>query len=167
MDHVKIRLATLNDIKEVLSIYNEGIEDRIATLEASQKDLKYMIDWFNKHQDRYKVTVAELYGEVIGWASLNQYSTRKAYDGVADLSVYIKRTYRGKGIGGKLLSTIEAHGIENKFHKIILSTFPFNQLGTGLYKKKGYREVGVFKNHGKLDGEFVDVLIMEKLLFRG
>lgn len=165
MDEVKIRLATINDIKDVLSIYNEGIEDRIATLETETKDLNYMIDWFNKHLDRYKTIVAELYGEIIGWASLNQYNSRKAYDGVADLSVYIKKAYRGKGIGGKLLSAIEIHASENGFHKIVLSTFPFNELGQGLYKKKGYREVGVFKNQGKLDGEFVDVMVMEKLLF--
>ncbi|MGV3466030.1 MAG: arsinothricin resistance N-acetyltransferase ArsN1 family A [Heyndrickxia sp.] len=164
MEEVKIRIALLNDIKDILSIYNEGIEDRIATLETETKDLNYMLNWFTKHQDRYKTIVAELYGEIIGWASLNQYNTRKAYDGVADLSVYIKRTHRGKGIGGKLLSAIETHAKKNEFHKIVLSTFPFNELGQGLYKKKGYREVGVYKNQGKLEGEFVDVMVMEKLL---
>ena len=53
---------------------------------------------------------------------------------------------------------------ENDFNKIVLFTFPFNQVGQGLYKKRGYREVGVFKNQGILDGEFVDVMAMEKLL---
>ncbi|QQZ09611.1 arsinothricin resistance N-acetyltransferase ArsN1 family A [Heyndrickxia vini] len=165
MKEVKIRLATINDLEDVLSIYNEGIEDRIATLEMETKDLNYMFDWFHKHQERYKTIVAELYGDIIGWASLNQYNSRKAYDGVADLSVYIKRSYRGKGIGGKLLSAIEIHARENEFNKIVLSTFPFNQLGQGLYRKKGFREVGVFEKQGKLDGEFVDVMVMEKLLF--
>ncbi|MBB2480522.1 N-acetyltransferase [Bacillus sp. APMAM] len=151
-------------MEDVLSIYNEGIEDRVATLETETKDLTYMLNWFQNHQNRYPVIVAERLGEIIGWASLNKYNTRNAYDGVADLSVYIKRTHRGKGIGGKLLSAIEAHAKENEFHKIVLSTFPFNELGQGLYKKKGYREVGVFENQGKLDGEYVDVMVMEKLL---
>lgn len=152
-------------MEDVLSIYNEGIEDRVATLETETKDLTYMLNWFQNHQNRYPVIVAERLGEIIGWASLNKYNTRNAYDGVADLSVYIKRTHRGKGIGGKLLSAIEAHAKENEFHKIVLSTFPFNELGQGLYKKKGYREVGVFENQGKLDGEYVDVMVMEKLLY--
>ncbi|MGE8203399.1 arsinothricin resistance N-acetyltransferase ArsN1 family A [Heyndrickxia sp. NPDC080065] len=165
MEEMNIRLASIHDIKDILDIYNEGIEDRIATLETATKDLDYMINWFHKHQDRYKVIVAEYNGKVVGWASLNQYNNREVYNGVADLSVYIKRSYRGKGFGGRLLSIIENFAKENEFHKIVLSTFPFNQLGQGLYKKNGFREVGVFWNQGKLDGEFVDVMVMEKLLF--
>lgn len=88
-----------------------------------------------------------------------------AYAGVADLSIYIRRDYRGKGVGSQLLKEIECTASLNQFNKIVLFTFPFNQLGQGLYRKNGYREVGVFKNQGKLDGRFVDVMIMEKILF--
>lgn len=164
MSEIIIRTATLSDIEDILIIYNEGIVDRIATLETTTKDEQYMFDWFSRHMDRFKVIVAEIDGKVVGWASLNQYNSRKAYDGVADLSVYIKREFRGVGIGGKLLSFIEGLAKENDFHKIVLFTFPFNGLGQGLYKKKGFREVGVFHNQGKLDGEFVDVMAMEKIL---
>jgi L-amino acid N-acyltransferase YncA len=164
MSEIVIRTATISDIEDILIIYNEGIVDRIATLETSTKDEQYMFDWFSRHTDRFKVVVADLDGKVVGWASLNQYNSRQAYDGVADLSVYIKREFRGVGIGGKLLSSIEGLAKENDFHKIVLFTFPFNGLGQGLYKKKGFREVGVFHNQGKLDGEFVDVMAMEKIL---
>lgn len=165
MSNILIRTASPNDIEEILLIYNEGIIDRIATLETITKDKPFMVDWFNKHTDRYKVIVADLDGEVVGWASLNQYNSRQAYDGVADLSVYIKREFRGKGFGGKIMSSIEGLAKENDFHKIVLFTFPFNGLGQSLYKKQGFHEVGVFHNQGKLDGEFVDVMAMEKLLF--
>jgi phosphinothricin acetyltransferase len=148
----------------ILEIYNQGIEDRIATLEESTKDYSYMKEWFEKHQGRYKVVVAEQDGNVVGWASLNPYNNRCAYDGVADLSIYISRDQRGKGLGKKLLAEIESLARNNHFHKIVLFTFPFNQLGQGLYRKMGYREVGVFQNQGKLDSEFVDVMAMEKLL---
>ncbi|WP_026693910.1 arsinothricin resistance N-acetyltransferase ArsN1 family A [Peribacillus kribbensis] len=164
MDHINIRNASQRDIEEILAIYNEGISDRIATLEKETKDYPYMMDWFNKHQDRYKAIVAENDGEVVGWASLNVYNARAAYKGVADLSVYIKRGYRGKGIGGRLLTSIENLARENEFHKIVLSTFPFNELGQGLYKKKGFRIVGVYENQGMLDGHYVDVMAMEKSL---
>ncbi|MCY9141964.1 GNAT family N-acetyltransferase, partial [Peribacillus frigoritolerans] len=70
----------------------------------------------------------------------------------------------GKGIGGLLLRSIEKHAKENDFNKIVLFTFPFNQIGQGLYRKQGFREVGVFKNQGIMDGEYVDVMAMEKLL---
>lgn len=164
MENVEIREATRNDSNSILMIYNQGIEDRIATLEMDTKDLDYMDEFYDKHQGRYKVLVAEWDNHIVGWGSLNQFNNRCAYNGVADLSIYIARNFRGKGVGGKLLSALDITAKENQFHKIVLFTFPFNQLGQGLYRKNGYREVGVFKNQGILDGEFVDVMAMEKLL---
>ncbi|MGE7852924.1 arsinothricin resistance N-acetyltransferase ArsN1 family A [Bacillus paramycoides] len=159
-----IRQAVETDIMSILEIYNQGIKDRIATLEESPKDYSYMKEWFQRHQGRFKVVVTEQDGKVMGWASLNPYSNRCAYDGVAELSIYISRDHRGKGLGKKLLIEIELLAIVNHFYKIVLSTLTFNQLGQGLYRKMGYREVGVFKNQGKLDGKFVDVMAMEKFL---
>ncbi|WP_419955095.1 arsinothricin resistance N-acetyltransferase ArsN1 family A [Neobacillus niacini] len=161
---VVIKIAGESDINSILEIYNQGIEDRIATLETEIKDYAYMKDWFDRHKGRYKVIVTEHEGQVVGWSSLNQYNNRSAYDGVADISVYISRHYRGKGIGKKLLIELESLAKQNGFHKMVLFTFPFNQLGQGLYKTMGFREVGVFKNQGILDGKFVDVMAMEKLL---
>ncbi|WP_372632923.1 arsinothricin resistance N-acetyltransferase ArsN1 family A [Cohnella sp.] len=159
-----IRNAASSDLLRILDIYNQGIEDRIATLETETKDHSFMNAWFEKHQGRFQVLVAEKNGVVVGWASINPYSTRCAYDGVGDLSVYIHRDYRGQGIGGRLLNELEQIGKENKFYKFVLFTFPFNLLGQGLYRKAGYREVGVFQNQGILDGKFIDVMAMEKLL---
>ncbi|PAK37118.1 arsinothricin resistance N-acetyltransferase ArsN1 family A [Peribacillus simplex] len=159
-----IREAMEADLDSIKEIYNQGIEDRVATLETEMKDQTYMEEWFAKHIGRYKVIVADQEGEIVGWASLNPYNSRDAYKGVADLSVYISRDHRGKGVGGLLLQSIEKLAKENAFNKIVLFTFPFNQMGQGLYKKRGYREVGVFKNQGILDGEIVDVMAMEKLL---
>lgn len=159
-----IREATESDLPSILQIYNQGIEDRIATLEAESKDGAYMKEWLDKHQGRFSVLVVEINGIIVGWASINQYSTRCAYDGVGDLSVYIHREHRGKGIGSRLLHEIEVIGKEKQFYKFVLFTFPFNTLGQGLYRKLGYREVGVFQNQGILDGKYIDVMAMEKLL---
>lgn len=161
---VIVRKASSADLGDILTIYNQGIEDRIATLETDIKDDVYMSQWFNKHQGRYTVLVAEQDHQVVGWASINCYSPRSAYDGVGDLSIYIHREYRGKGIGKQLLQNLEAIGKENNFHKFVLFTFPFNTLGQGLYHKSGYREVGTFENQGILDGKSVDVMAMEKML---
>ena len=123
-----------------------------------------MKNWYEKKNGRYKVIVAENKGQMVGWASLNQYNNRCAYDGVADISVYVSREYRGRAIGKKLLVHLETIAKENAFHKLVLFTFPFNQWGQALYRKMGFREVGVFTNQGVLDGNFVDVMAMEKLL---
>ncbi|MDF2681565.1 MAG: family acetyltransferase [Brevibacillus sp.] len=162
--NLSIRRAREEDLAFILAIYNQGIADRIATLESEEKDYSYIQRWFDEHQGRYGVLVAVLENEIIGWASLNRYSHRSAYDGVADLSVYIERSHRGKGVGNALLEKLEEAARSEKFYKILLFTFPFNGLGQGLYRKVGYREVGVFENQGILDGKFVDVMAMEKIL---
>lgn len=164
MTTLTVRQATSEDTDSILRIYNQGIEDRIATLETETKDSSYMEAWFNDHQGRFSVLVAEREGEVVGWASLNPYSHRCAYNGVADLSVYIERSFRGQGVGSSLLDSLHKVANENNFYKIVLFTFPFNQSGQGLYKKMGYRQVGVFEKQGIMDGQFIDVMIMEKLL---
>lgn len=164
IEAISIRKAKKDDVAALLTIYNQGIEDRIATLETELKDLTYMHSWFAAHQGRYVVLVAETKGEVVGWAALNPYSQRAAYRGVAELSIYIARPYRGKGIGSLLLTHLEEAARANQFHKIVLFTFPTNTLGQGLYTKMGYRKVGLFEKQGILDGKFVDVLAMEKIL---
>lgn len=159
-----IRFAERTDLPLILGIYNQGIEDRVATLELDQKDMDYITNWFDERSHRYRVFVAEIDGNVVGWASINPYSHRCAYAGVGDLSVYIDRNWRGKKIGQALLFALEVFAKENEFYKIVLFTFPFNASGQGLYHKMGFREVGVFQNQGKLEDTFVDVMAMEKLL---
>jgi L-amino acid N-acyltransferase YncA len=160
---MNLRQAHQTDLESILSIYNQGIEDRIATLEVELKDMDYITKWFENHNGRYRAFVAEVDGDVVGWASLHPYSHRCAYAGVGELSVYIRRDSRGKGVGQKLLATLEDFARANDFHKLVLGTFPFNQNGQGLYKKMGFREVGTFKNQGKIDGKWVDVMWMEKV----
>lgn len=161
---MEIRLAEARDLPGILEIYNMGIEDRIATLEAETKDLEYMKSWFDNHPDRYAVLVAEIEHQLVGWASLNLYSHRCACSGVADLSVYISRDYRGKGIGTALLREMDSIARKNQFYKIVLFTFSQNVPGQLLYRKAGYREVGLFEKQGILEGQFIDVIAMEKLL---
>ncbi|WP_078427067.1 arsinothricin resistance N-acetyltransferase ArsN1 family A [Alkalihalobacterium alkalinitrilicum] len=159
---ITTRAALEKDLESIRTIYNQGIEDRIATLETDVKDIIYMKNWFDEHQGRYIIIVAEMEGNIVGWASLNQYSKRTAYNGVADLSIYIQRDYRGKGVGSQLLASIEQMAIANQFYKIVLFTFPHNRMAQTLYRKNGYHEVGIFKNQGKLDGKFIDIMAMEK-----
>ncbi|MFN2748014.1 arsinothricin resistance N-acetyltransferase ArsN1 family A [Bacillus sp. z60-18] len=164
MHHLNVRKAVWRDLPCILAVYNQGIEDRMATLEEDSKNIDDMESWFQEHQGRYSVLVAETEGKIAGWAALNPYSHRCAYQGVADLSIYVDRSCRGKGVGRLLLQALEKTAKENSFYKIVLFTFPFNKLGQHLYAKMGYRQVGIFKNQGRLDGRFVDVMAMEKLL---
>ncbi|WP_342045344.1 arsinothricin resistance N-acetyltransferase ArsN1 family A [Bacillus sp. OTU530] len=158
------RRAAERDLTSITAIYNQGIEDRIATLETEIKCESYVKKWLFDREERYAVVVAEENEEIVGWASINSYSPRAAYRGVGEISIYVRREYRGKGIGQVLLAALEDAATHYQFYKLVLFTFPFNHLGQGLYRKSGYREVGVFEKQGILEGEYIDVMIMEKLL---
>ncbi len=161
-----IRKVEERDLSEILEIYNQGIEDGLATFEEDIKDKNYINNWFSLHSGRHCAFVAtNEQEEIMGWASINPYNTRAAYYGVGELSIYIHRGFRGKGIGQQLLHVLEEEAKSQNFYKLVLFTFPINILGQGLYRKLNYREVGLFKNQGRLRGEFVDVMIMEKMLF--
>ncbi|MGZ3497508.1 MAG: arsinothricin resistance N-acetyltransferase ArsN1 family A [Vulcanimicrobiaceae bacterium] len=159
-----IRIAEVRDLDAIRAIYNEGIADRIATLDTDAKDDAAIREWFAQHDGRYAVLVAERERQIAGWASLNRYSHRCAYAGVAEISVYVRRDSRGTGLGTSLLLELERIAVLNRFHKLVLFALDSNRAGRGLYTKSGFREVGIFKEQGQLDGGFVDVVIMEKLL---
>jgi L-amino acid N-acyltransferase YncA len=159
-----IRPAREADLGAIRAIYNEGIEDRVATLDEDPKTDGDIREWFAAHSDRYAVLVAERDGEIVGWASLNPYSHRCAYRAVADLSVYVARNARGTGVGSALLSALEPVARANEFHKIVLFALAFNDAGLRLYRSLGYRYVGVFEEQGLLDGRAVDVVAMERIL---
>ncbi len=165
VDTSHVRDAGLDDLGAIRTIYNEGIEDRVATLDEELKTEAEITQWYrDRRGGRYSVIVAERAGRVIGWASLNPYSGRCAYRGVADLSMYVARDARGMGTGTALLRSLEGRAAGNAFHKLVLFALEFNRAALSLYRKAGYREVGVFKEQGRLDGRFVDVVAMEKIL---
>jgi phosphinothricin acetyltransferase len=159
-----IRAARFADLPMIRTIRNQGILERVATLDAEPHTAQETLLWFSNHGPRHPVLVAEIAGGIVGWASLNIFNPRKAYQYAADLSVYIERQQRGKGIGAKLLQTIIALGRELEYHKIVLSAFPFNTAGIRLYERHGFTTVGIYKEMGLLDGHWVDTVVMEKLL---
>lgn len=159
------RLAEKGDIPSITKIYNQGIEDRIATLETRIRSVDDMNAWYSSRDERHNVVViTEESGLVNGWASLNVFNSRCCYSGVADISIYVEREMRGKGLGKILLNYLVQIAKENDFHKLVLSTFDFNKPGHRLYKSQGFREVGTYMNQGILDGKFVNITIMERLL---
>ena len=164
MGDIALRPATPADAGAICRIYNQGIEDRVATLETELRTPAERRAWLAARGPRHPVIVAESGGEVVGWASLNAFNPRAAYDHVADLSVYVERGWRGRGVGRRLLERLVALGRELGYHKLVLAAFPFNRAGIALYERCGFREVGVYREQGRLDGRWVDTVVMERLL---
>ncbi|SHI68580.1 phosphinothricin acetyltransferase [Geosporobacter subterraneus DSM 17957] len=160
-----IREAVLTDVPRITDIYNEGIADRVATLETRLRESEEMEAWLLNRGEAYKILViADEADQVLGWASLNVFNARCCYSSVVDISIYIQRSMRGKGLGKILLQGLIETAKKQGFHKLVLSTFKFNEAGQNLYRSLGFREVGTYMQHGLLDGKWVDVTIMERLL---
>jgi L-amino acid N-acyltransferase YncA len=159
-----IRDASSADAEAICAIYNQGIQDRLATLETEPRTPAERAAWLAARGPRHPVIVGECDGRVVGWGSLNSFNPRPVYDHVADFSVYVERAWRGKGVGRVLLDTLVVKARALGYHKLVLAAFPFNQAGMRLYEKTGFRQVGVYKEQGRVDGRWVDIVVMEKLL---
>jgi phosphinothricin acetyltransferase len=160
----RIRVAAAADIPGITRIYNQGIAGRLATLETEARSEQERAVWLESRTERTPVVVAERDGRVLGWGSLNAFNPRPAYRFVADFSVYVASDAQGQGIGGKLLDALIARAHELGYHKLVLAAFPENEAGMRLYRSRGFREVGVYREQGLLDGRWVDVILMERLL---
>jgi L-amino acid N-acyltransferase YncA len=164
MGDLVIRRAALADVEAITTIYNQGIEDRVATLETELRTPDERREWLTSRGDRHPVLIAERDGQVIAWGSLNRFNPRPVYDHVADLSIYVERAARGTGVGRALLPRIIDEARRIGYHKIVLAAFPTNEPGMRLYEAMGFRRVGIYREQGLLDGRWVDVIVMEQLL---
>jgi phosphinothricin acetyltransferase len=164
MDELSIRAATAADAEAICTIYNQGIEDRLATLETELRTPAERGEWLAARTPRYPVFVAVAGDAVVGWASLNTFNPRPAYGFVADLSVYIERDWRGRGVGRRLLEHLVGVAPALGFHKLVLAAFPLNRAGMALYERLGFRTVGTYREQGWLDERWVDVIVMERVL---
>jgi phosphinothricin acetyltransferase len=167
---VRLRTAEAGDAGAIAAIHNQGIEDRVATLDTTLRTPDGTLQWLLERHSRYPIIVADCEAtngsgpEVIGWGSLNRFNPRSAYDHVADFSVYVRRDSRGRGIGRQILDALVDRARANGFHKMVLSALARNGAGVALYESAGFSRVGIYREMGWLDDQWVDVLLMERIL---
>jgi phosphinothricin acetyltransferase len=161
MEDVLVRPAELQDAESIATIYNEGIADRIATFETRPRTAQEIERWFD---GTHPIVVAIIGGRPVAFASTSTYRDRPCYAGVAEFSVYVAREFRSAGIGRLVLHQLIADAERAGFWKLLSRIFPENMASRRLVASVGFREVGVYKNHGKLDGIWKDTVIVERLL---
>ena len=155
------RLATPSDAAPIARIYNQGIEDRNATFETRLRSEADVTAWFD---GRHPIVVVEEGAQVIAFAATFSYRPRECYAGIAELSLYVERCARGRGAGRlamiELLRATEQAG----FWKLVSRIFPENAASRAVARSLGFREVGIHEKHGRLDGVWRDVVIVERLI---
>ena len=160
---MKTRDAAVADAPAIASIYNEGIDDRVATFETRHRTADDVVRWLD---GRHPVVVVEDDGEVIAFAATSTYRPRDCYVGIAEFSVYASRAARGRGAGRMAMEALFIAARAAGFWKLVSRVFVENTASRGLLRNVGFREVGVYERHGQLDGAWRDVVIVERLLDR-
>jgi RimJ/RimL family protein N-acetyltransferase len=162
MSTMRVHHAQRSDAGRIAEVYNEGIAEREATFETEPREAS---DFLARIAcERYPLLVAELEGSIVGWAGLAPYSERSAYAGVGECSVYVARAARGQGVGRELCRRLTEEARGRGFYKLLGKVFPTNVACVRLVSRCGFREVGLHRCHGRLDGEWRDVLLVERLL---
>jgi L-amino acid N-acyltransferase YncA len=160
-DTVTTRPAEARDAEAIAAIYNEGIEDRLATFETEARAADAVLAWL----DELPVVVAEdEAGSIVAWASAPPSSPRPVYEGVREFSIYVARSHRGRGYGRLALAALLAECEARGWWKVTSRIFPENEASLALCRSLGFREVGVLRRHARLDGEWRDCVVVERLL---
>ncbi len=158
---MQVRSATPNDAVAIANIYNQGIKDRVATFETRFRSAEDVQTWFD---NRYPILVVERDREIIAFASSSAYNARECYAGIAECSVYVKRDMRHHGAGRIALEALICAAEEAGFWKLVSRVFIDNTASRKLIGSLGFREVGIYEKHAKLDGIWRDVIIVERLI---
>ncbi len=155
------RPARLEDAEAMARIYNQGIQDRVATFETRLRSAEDIHAWFD---GVHPIVVVEEGNEVVAFAATSSYRPRECYAGIAETSVYVVRSFRRRGAGSFALLALIQAAQQAGFWKLLSRIFPENVASRGLVRELGFREVGVYERHGLLDGQWRDVVIVERLL---
>lgn len=161
-DGIEVRSATASNGPAICMIYNAAIKERGSTFETAPRTAE---DFEARIADERFPLLVGIGGErVIGWAGLSPYSDRHCYAGIGEASVYVDAAARGRGIGTQLAEGLAFAAQTGGFHKMIGKLFTDNVASIRLVERCGFTRVGLHRRHGKLDGSWRDVLVVERLL---
>jgi L-amino acid N-acyltransferase YncA len=157
-----IRPARPADLEAVAAIYNAGIAERQATFETRLRAPDELAAWLESGLPFLVAEDAD--GRVAGFARVGPYSAREVYRGVGEHGVYVAAQARRRGLGRALLEALAAAAEEAGLHKLTARIFTANAPSLAAHRAAGFAEVGVQRRHARLDGEWRDVMLVERLL---
>ena len=157
-----IRPADPDDAGRIAAIYSAGIAERQATFETEPRTAQDVAPWLQ--EDGQPLLVAEAGGDVVGWARVVRFSGRGVYAGVGEYTIYLDPEARGRGVGQALMDALAREAEAAGYWKLVGLLFTSNGASIALAHRAGFEDVGVHRRHGRLDGEWKDVLVVEQLL---
>jgi L-amino acid N-acyltransferase YncA len=155
---MEILNLTSDHFHSVAEIYREGIATGNATF---QTDAPSWDEWDKSHLPHSRIVAVDN-GDVIGWAALTAVSGRCVYAGVAEVSIYIKATHRGKGLGTQLLQRLITDSEKNNIWTLQAGIFPENLSSLKIHEQMGFRRIGYRERIGQMNGKWRDTVLLEK-----
>lgn len=163
---IAIRSATEADAGAIGAIYDEGIASGIATFASGPHPAEERRKWLSARGPRAPVFVGTASQTVLAWSALAPFSGREWYTGVAEYTVYVASAARGRGLGGKLLQHLLGVAPDYGYWKLVGMILVENASGLALAERAGFRRVGTYESHGRINGRWRDVALMERHLER-
>jgi phosphinothricin acetyltransferase len=158
------RVARTSDAEAIARIHNQGIDERIATFATEPRTAAQVAQQLVEKGEHFPTVVVELDGQVIAWASVSPYRATAWYAGIGEHSVYVDQQFRGNGAGLAALEALCEVAAGRGFWKLLSRIFPENTASLRQHERAGFRVVGIYERHGRLDGEWRDCVIVEKLI---
>lgn len=159
---VKLRDAVVGDLPAIVEIYNSTIPSRVVSADTEPISVEDRSDWFCEHEpSRRPIWMMDDEGEVAGWLSLSDfYDARPAYHATAEIGVYVREDYRGKGVGRRLVEEAIRRGPELGLKTLTAGAFAHNEASVRLFEGMGFREWAHFPRVAELDGVEIDLVVM-------
>lgn len=159
-----LRPARPSDAPAVTAIYNQAIVERRATFETRPRQVGDLAARIVEAPRFPMIVAVDAADRPVGWAGLSAYRPRDCYAGIAEISVYLEPGARGCGLGRRLLDAIIVAAREAGYWKLVSRVFTFNTASRAICRASGFREVGIYEKHAQLEGEWLDVVIVERLI---
>jgi len=162
---VKVRLATTDDAEAIRAIYNREVLGTRVTFDLVPRTLEDQLAWLDEHSGAHPAIVAvDDEGVVRGFASVSPYRPRPAYRTTVEDSVYVDPACRGQGVGRLLLEEICELAASHGFHAVMARIVGDHEASIRLHAAAGFERVGVEREVGRKFGQWLDVVVMQRLL---
>lgn len=159
-----IRLATREDLGAINAIYNHYVTCSTCTYQTEPATDTERAAWFDAHGPQHPVTVAELDGEVVGWASLSRFHPRAAYGRTVENSVYVRHDRHRRGIGSMLLADSVERARALGHHTIVALIDDAQRASVDLHRRFGFTPAGHLREVGFKFGRWLDVVYLQRVL---
>lgn len=159
---LEIRAASPADASTIWRIYNQGVEDGLATFATDALPMDVVAGWLADR--RFHALIAEAFRQPVGWASLEPYREGPAFQGMVEMSVYVERSWRRHAVGPLLAGAVIEEARARGLQKLVGYLLERNLHGRKMVAKLGFREVGVHERHGWPLERAPRVVVVEKLL---